>query len=70
MECSEDVNIIDYKWVFKTNRNNASNIDKYKARQVAKGYSQVQGVNYDEMYAPVVQLAFLQMILAIAAWND
>ena len=45
-------------------------IDKYKAWLVAKGYSQVQGVDYDEMYAPVAWLASLHTILAIATCNN
>ena len=35
-----------------------------------KGYSQVQGVDYDETYTPVARLALLRSILAIAARND
>lgn len=53
MECPENVNIIGCKWVFRIKRNATSNIDKYKARLIAKGYSQVQRVNYEEIYAPV-----------------
>ena len=37
---------------------------------VAKGYSQVQGVDYDKTYVPVTQLASLQTMLAVAAHND
>ena len=45
-------------------------IDKYKARLVTKGSSQVQGINYDDTYAPVAHLSSLRTILAIAARND
>jgi len=70
VECPKGVNIIGCKWVFKIKRNAAGEIDKYKACLVAKGYSQVQGVDYDETYAPVAQLSSLHTILAIAAQND
>ena len=49
-------NIVDCKWVFKIKKNSASEIDKYKARLVARGFIQVQGVDYYEMYAPVARL--------------
>ena len=53
VECPQGMNIIRCKWVFKIKRNATSEINKYKACLVAKGYSQVQGVDYDKTYAPV-----------------
>ena len=67
VECPKGVNIVRCKWVFKIKRNAAGEIDKYKAWLVAKGYSQVQGVDYDETYAPVARLSSLCTILAVAA---
>ena len=48
------MNVVGCKWVFKIKWNTAGEIDKYKARLVMKGYSQVQGVNYNDTYAPVI----------------
>ena len=70
VECPPGVNIIRCKWVFKIKRNAAGKINKYKARLVDKGYSQVHGVDYDETYAPVTRLTSLCTILAVAAQND
>ena len=47
------VNVVGCKWVFKIKRNAAGEIDKYKAQLVTKGYSQVQGIDYDNTYAPI-----------------
>jgi hypothetical protein len=47
---------IGLKWVFKMKRDAAGNITKYKARLMAKGYMQQQGVDFDEAFAPVVRL--------------
>ena len=58
---------IGLKWVFKVKRNETGAIVKYKARLVAKGYVQQQGVDYDEVFAPVARMESVRMILAIAA---
>jgi hypothetical protein len=43
---------------------------RYKARLVAQGFSQVEGVDYFDTYAPVAKLASIRTILALAARND
>ena len=48
------------------------NIKRFKARFVACGYSQVEGIDYTDTYAPVVGIITLRMVLSIAAaygWN-
>lgn len=59
--------IVDSRWVFKIKRLANGEIDKYKARVVAKGFSQIQGIDFDETYAPVVRFDSLRLLLAIAA---
>ena len=53
VECPDGMNIIGCKWVFKIKCTATGKINKYKAHLIAKGYSQVQGVDYDETYVPV-----------------
>jgi hypothetical protein len=48
--------LIGLKWVFKTKRDAADIITKHKARLVVKGYVQQQGVDFDEVFAPVAWL--------------
>jgi hypothetical protein len=60
------VNIISSKWVLKAKKDVASNIVHYKARLVTQGFSQIGGVNYDDMYAPVAKLASTRAIIAMA----
>lgn len=60
---------INTKWVFKTKKDVAGNIVKYKARLVGKGYAQRKGEDYQETYAPVIKHSSLRYILALAAKN-
>ena len=59
-------NIISSKWVFKAKKDATGIITHFKARLVAQGFSQIDGVNYNNMYAPVAQLASSQAIIAMA----
>ena len=70
VERPHGMNVVGCKWVFKIKWNAVGEIDKYKAQLVAKGYSQVQGVDYDNTYAPITHLSSLCTILAITARND
>ena len=47
---------IGLKWVFKLKRNEEGEVMKHKARLVAKGYVQKQGVDFEEVFAPVARL--------------
>ena len=64
-----NTNVVDTKWVFRIKKNSAGEIDKYKARLVARGFTQIYGVDYYETYAPVARLASFRLMLALAARN-
>ncbi|GJY78472.1 zinc finger, CCHC-type containing protein [Tanacetum coccineum] len=55
---------IGLKWVFKTKRDAKGKIIKYKARLVAKGYVQEQGIDFDEVFAPVARIEMVRFELA------
>lgn len=60
---------IGLKWVYKIKRNTKGEIVKYKARVVAKGYAQWQGVDFDEVFAPVTRLETVRLLLALTSKN-
>jgi len=58
------------KWVFKTKYLQDNSIDKYKARLCAKGYTQKEGMDFEEIFAPVVSIISLRIILSLAVKLD
>ncbi|KAD5803068.1 hypothetical protein E3N88_14428 [Mikania micrantha] len=60
-------NIVGVKWLFKTKEGPTGEVIKYKARLVAKEFSQLQGVDFQETFAPVARFETIRLLIAIAA---
>jgi hypothetical protein len=69
VERPKDTNVVSLKWVLHIKKNAAGEIEKFKARLVACGFTQIHGINYYETYAPVARLASFCLLLAMANRN-
>jgi hypothetical protein len=58
------------KWVFKKKMNATGQVEKFKARLVVKGYSQVEGVDFGEIFSPVAKLTSIRVLMSLAATFD
>jgi hypothetical protein len=61
---------IGLKWVYKLKKNPSGEIVKHKARLVAKGYVQRQGIDFEEVFAPVARLESVRLLIAMASQLD
>jgi hypothetical protein len=62
-------NCISSKWVFKVKLDGNNNIERYKCQIVARGFSQVAGLDFDETFAPVVRIESVCCLLAYVAFS-
>ena len=58
------------KWVYKLKVTDSESKPKYKARLVAKGFRQQQGIDFEEIFSPVVKMTTLRCVLALVARMD
>nr|GFC13129.1 retrovirus-related Pol polyprotein from transposon TNT 1-94 [Tanacetum cinerariifolium] len=66
----EGKSVIKTKWIFKNKKDESSLVIQNKERLVAVGYTQQEGIDYDETFAPVDQIEAIRLFLAYAAHKD
>ncbi|GJV67046.1 retrovirus-related pol polyprotein from transposon TNT 1-94 [Tanacetum coccineum] len=62
--------VIGSKWVFRNKKDKHGTTTKNKARLVAQGYSQEEGIDYDETFAPVARMEAIRIFLAFATYMN
>jgi hypothetical protein len=62
----KDKNVIDTKWVYMNKLNEGGHVTRNKARLVCKGYAQVEGIDFEETFAPIAIMESIRLILDYA----
>ncbi|EKD00935.1 hypothetical protein A1Q2_04808 [Trichosporon asahii var. asahii CBS 8904] len=62
--------VVTSKWVFKKKRKANGSLERYKSRVVARGFSQVEGIDYSVTFAPVAKFQSIRVLLALAAAHN
>ena len=63
----EDKAVVTSKWLYKIKHGSDGSVEKFKARFVACGFSQKEGIDYDDIFAPVARYTTIRTIIALAA---
>ena len=66
VDLPKDNNVIGLKWVYLTKYHADGTIQKHKTRLVAKGYSQKQGIDFEETFSQVAHFETIRTFLAFA----
>ena len=65
MPKSPDMNLVRSKWVFKRKLKVDGTIDRYKSRLVTMGFSQLEGLDFEEVFSYVVKATTIKVVLSI-----
>ena len=63
---TSDMHVIGSKWIFKSKLKPDGTLDRLKTLLVAKGYHQIDGIDYTETFSYVIKPSTIQIILTIA----
>ena len=65
-----DKNVIGTKWIFKNNLNENGEVIRNKERLVCKGYTQQEGIDFEETFAPVARLEAIRMFFLFQVFRN
>ena len=58
--------VVGSRWIYKVKQAADGSVEKYKARFVSRGFSQIEGIDYEETFAPVAQYSSIRTILSLS----
>ena len=62
----EGKSVVTSKWIYKIKHVADGSIEKYKARFMAHGFSQKEGINYEENFAPISRYTSIRSVISLA----
>ena len=63
----QDKSVVASRWIYKIKYVADDNVEKFKARFVAKGYAQKEGIDYEETFTPVARYTSIRFVISLAA---
>jgi len=62
----EGKSVVGSRWIYKVKQATDGSVEKYKARFVSRGFSQIEGIDYEETFSPVARYSSIRTILALS----
>jgi hypothetical protein len=59
--------LVRYKWVYRTKYASDGSVERHKAQLVSKGFSQVEGIYYNETFSPIAKMNSIFLVLSLAS---
>jgi hypothetical protein len=63
----KDKSVVSSKWIYKIKHTADGSVEKFKARFVARGFTQKERIDYDKTFAPVAKYTSIRVIIALAS---
>ncbi|GJY37489.1 retrovirus-related pol polyprotein from transposon TNT 1-94 [Tanacetum coccineum] len=70
VSCLDNVFLIKLKWIYKVKTDESGGVLKNKARLVAQGFRQEEGIDFEESFAPVTRIEAIRIFIANAAYKN
>ena len=61
-----DKSVVGSRWIYKVKQAIDGSVEKYKAKFVARGFSHIEGIYYEETFSPVIRYSSIRSILALS----